>query len=192
MPFDLMIALPPHTLIPNLEFASPLFVTATRLDQLVYSPNCYIKFSDSTFARSGDRTRNRSKLKSNVLSYIFCEVECHSNSRVLTKVSDHVDGAEALTPNHCSNFAYALVPDVYRDRWRQYMEDWFGGGDTPRNYILSKKFSSHSDFTGAVVFLILVTPQLLKNQRSDSVAFHLSQFSSTYHTWFRRADRHFK
>ena len=33
----------------NLELAPPHSVTATRLDQLVYSPNCYIQIFHSTF-----------------------------------------------------------------------------------------------------------------------------------------------
>ena len=40
MPFDLMIVLPPDK---NLELASPQSLPATRLDKLVYSPNCYIQ-----------------------------------------------------------------------------------------------------------------------------------------------------
>ena len=44
MPFDLMIVLPPTDTNPkNLELAPPQSVTTTRLDQLVYSPNCYIQ-----------------------------------------------------------------------------------------------------------------------------------------------------
>ena len=44
MPFDLMIVLPPTDTNPkNLELAPPQSVTATRLDQLVYSPNYYIQ-----------------------------------------------------------------------------------------------------------------------------------------------------
>ena len=43
MPFDLIIVLPPDINPKNLELASPQAVTATRLYQLVYSPNCYIK-----------------------------------------------------------------------------------------------------------------------------------------------------
>ena len=51
----------------NLELASSQSVTATRLDQLVYSQNCYIQIFWLNFSRTGDRTRNRSKLKSNAL-----------------------------------------------------------------------------------------------------------------------------
>ena len=36
-------AAPKYTNPRNLELASPQSVTATRLDQLVYSPNCYIQ-----------------------------------------------------------------------------------------------------------------------------------------------------
>ena len=39
----------------NLELAPPQSVTATRLDQLVYSPNYYIQiFQTQLFARSED------------------------------------------------------------------------------------------------------------------------------------------
>ena len=38
----------------NLELAPPQSVTATRLDQLVYSPNYYIQIFQTTFARSED------------------------------------------------------------------------------------------------------------------------------------------
>ena len=45
----------------NIELTPPQSVTATRLDQLVYSPNCYIQiFRLNFFARSEDRTPNRS------------------------------------------------------------------------------------------------------------------------------------
>ena len=57
MPFDRMIVLSPDTNPKNLEFTSPQAVTATRLDQSVYSPNCYIQIFTQLF------TRNRSKLK---------------------------------------------------------------------------------------------------------------------------------
>ena len=53
-------AAPTNTNPKNLALAPPQIVTATRLDQLVYSPNCYIQIFHSTFTRSGDRTPNRS------------------------------------------------------------------------------------------------------------------------------------
>ena len=43
MPLDLMTVLPPDTNPKKLEVESHQSVTATRLDQLVYSPNCYIQ-----------------------------------------------------------------------------------------------------------------------------------------------------
>ena len=40
----------PNNISTNLEFASPQSVmAATRLDHLVYIPNCYFRFSDTTF-----------------------------------------------------------------------------------------------------------------------------------------------
>ena len=51
----------------NLKLAPPQSVTATRLDQLVYSPNCYIPIFTQLFTRSGAQTPNRSKLKYNAL-----------------------------------------------------------------------------------------------------------------------------
>ena len=54
-------AAPTDTNPKNLELAHAQSVTATRLDQLVYSPNCYIQiFQTQLFARSEDRTPNRS------------------------------------------------------------------------------------------------------------------------------------
>ena len=64
-------AAPTDTNPKNLELAPPQSVTATRLDQLVYSPNCYIQFfSDSTFlpAVRIESPTARSKLKSNALT----------------------------------------------------------------------------------------------------------------------------
>ena len=55
----------------NLELAPPQSVTATRLDQFVYSSNCYIQiFSDSTClpAVRIEPPTDRSKLKSNALT----------------------------------------------------------------------------------------------------------------------------
>ena len=61
-------AAPTDTNPKNLELAPPQSITATRLDQLVYSPNCYIQiFQTQLFTRSENRTPNRSKLKSNAL-----------------------------------------------------------------------------------------------------------------------------
>ena len=56
MPFDRMIVLPPTDTNPkNLELAPPQSVTATRLDQLVYSPNYYIQiFQTQPFTHSED------------------------------------------------------------------------------------------------------------------------------------------
>ena len=52
-------AAPTDTNPKNLEFAPPQSVTATRLDQLVYSPNYYIQiFQTQLFARSEDWTLN--------------------------------------------------------------------------------------------------------------------------------------
>ena len=75
------------------------------------------------------------RLTDEVLCTLFCEVECQINGRPLTKVSDQVDDAVALTPNHLlllrSNLAFAmgksLLNDVYRARWRQvqYLADLF-------------------------------------------------------------------
>ena len=54
-------AAPTDTNPKNLELAPPQSVTATRLDQLVYSPNCYIQiFQTQLFACSEDQTPNRS------------------------------------------------------------------------------------------------------------------------------------
>ena len=51
--FDLMIALP-HNNSKNLELESPQCVAATVLDQLDYTPNCYIQlFSDTTLLKVG-------------------------------------------------------------------------------------------------------------------------------------------
>ena len=50
------ICCPTDTNHKNLELAPPQYVMPTRLDQLVYSMNCYIQIS---------RTPNRLKLKSN-------------------------------------------------------------------------------------------------------------------------------
>ena len=48
-------AAPTDTNPKNLELAPPQSITATRLDQLVYSPNYYIKiFRLHLFARSED------------------------------------------------------------------------------------------------------------------------------------------
>ena len=53
MPFDR--AAPTDTNPKNLELAPPQSITATRLDQLVYSPNYYIQiFQTQLFARSED------------------------------------------------------------------------------------------------------------------------------------------
>ena len=52
-------AAPTNTNPKNLELAPPQSVTATRLDQLVYSPNYYIQiFQTQPFARSEDWTLN--------------------------------------------------------------------------------------------------------------------------------------
>ena len=52
-------AAPTYTNPKILELAPPQSVTATRLDQLVYSPNCYIKiFQTQLFTRSENRTPN--------------------------------------------------------------------------------------------------------------------------------------
>ena len=52
-------AAPTDTNPKNLELAPPQSVTATRLDQLVYSPNYYIQiFPTQPFARSEDWTLN--------------------------------------------------------------------------------------------------------------------------------------
>ena len=57
MPFDR--AAPTDTNPKNLELAPPQSITATRLDQLVYSPNYYIQiFQTQPFARSEDWTLN--------------------------------------------------------------------------------------------------------------------------------------
>ena len=53
-------AAPTDTNPKNLELASPQSVTATRLDQLVNSPNCYIQLFTQLLTRSEDRTPNRS------------------------------------------------------------------------------------------------------------------------------------
>ena len=67
------------------------------------------------------------RMTDEVLCTLFCEVQCQINGRPLTKVSDQVDDAKALTPNHLlllrSNLAFAmgksLLNDVYRAIWRQ-------------------------------------------------------------------------
>ena len=52
-------AAPTDTNPKNLELAPPQSITATRLDQLVYSPNYYIQiFQTQPFARSEDWTLN--------------------------------------------------------------------------------------------------------------------------------------
>ena len=55
MPFDRMIVLPTQTLIPRIS-NYPQSITATRLDQLVYSPNYYIQIRLKIIARSEKRT----------------------------------------------------------------------------------------------------------------------------------------
>ena len=52
-------AAPTNTNPKNLEWAPPQSVTATRLDQLIYSPNCCIQiFKMKLFTRSEDQTPN--------------------------------------------------------------------------------------------------------------------------------------
>ena len=71
MPFDLMIVLPPtDTNAKNLELAPPQSVTATRLDQLVYSPNYYIQIFRLNILPPVriEPSTARSKLKSNALN----------------------------------------------------------------------------------------------------------------------------
>ena len=64
-------AAPTDTNPKNHELAPPQSVTATRLDHLVYSPNCYIQIFALLVTRSEARTPNRSNLKSNApLSYV--------------------------------------------------------------------------------------------------------------------------
>ena len=54
-------AAPTDTNPKNLELAPPQSITATRLDQLVYSPNYYIQiFRFNLFVRSEDLIFNRS------------------------------------------------------------------------------------------------------------------------------------
>ena len=67
-------AAPTDTNPKNLELATPQSVTNTRLDQLVYSPNCYIQ--TQLFTRSEDRTPNRS-LKVEVQRAIDCAIELY-------------------------------------------------------------------------------------------------------------------
>ena len=69
MPFDLLIVLPP-TDPRNLELAPPQSVTATRLDQLVYSPNYYIQIFRLNLCPTVriEPSTARSKLKSNALT----------------------------------------------------------------------------------------------------------------------------
>ena len=53
-------AAPTDTIPKNLELAPPQSITATRLDQIVYSPNYYIQiFQTQSIARSEDWTLNR-------------------------------------------------------------------------------------------------------------------------------------
>ena len=65
--FDLMIVLPPDTNPKNLELASPQSVQATRLDQLVYSPNCYIKIFTQLLPAVGANPQPLEVLKFNTL-----------------------------------------------------------------------------------------------------------------------------
>ena len=68
--------MPPHTNPKNLELAAPQSVTGTRLDQLVYSQNCYIQiFQTQLFTRSEYRTPNCSKLKFNALPIAIYKAE---------------------------------------------------------------------------------------------------------------------
>ena len=50
-------ASPTDTNPKNLELSFPPTVTATRLDQLVYSPNCYVQIFRHNFSLSGARIR---------------------------------------------------------------------------------------------------------------------------------------
>ena len=67
-----------------------------------------------------------SRLNDESLETLFCEVEMILNSRPLTKVSDDVNDASPLTPNHllllreCPSVAPGKFDqaDVYRRRWR--------------------------------------------------------------------------
>ena len=75
------------------------------------------------------------RLTDEVFCTLFYHVECQINGLPLNKVSDHVDDAAALIPNHllllCSKFAFAmkksLLNYVHRARWRQvqYLADLF-------------------------------------------------------------------
>ena len=69
-------AAPTDTNPKNLELAPPQSITATRLDQSVYSPNCYIKIFHSTFfpAVRIEPPTARSKLKSNALTDFAIEL----------------------------------------------------------------------------------------------------------------------
>ena len=68
-------AAPTDTNPKNIEFAPPQSVTATKLEQLVYSPNCYIQiFKTQLFTHSEDRTPNRT-LEGKVQCAIDCTIE---------------------------------------------------------------------------------------------------------------------
>jgi hypothetical protein len=70
-----------------------------------------------------------------VLSTLFCEVEAIVNGRPITKVSDNIEDATALTPNHLLLLREGprmplgkFVPqDAYKQKWRQvqYLADVF-------------------------------------------------------------------
>ena len=75
------------------------------------------------------------RLSDEMLDTLFCEVESIVNSRPITKVSDSIDDAEPLTPNHilllrgCPPVSPGSFSDgdLYRRRWRvvQHLADTF-------------------------------------------------------------------
>ena len=73
-------AAPTDTNPKNLELAPPQSVTATRLDQLVYSPNRYIQHFSLNFLRAVriEPPTARSRLKSNALPIALYTV-CNSS-----------------------------------------------------------------------------------------------------------------
>ena len=89
MPFDLMIVLPPDTNPKNLELAPSQSIMATRLDQLVYSPNYYIQIFRLNLwpAVRIEPSTARSKLKSNVLT--DCAMGAMLNSEITSLIQTH-------------------------------------------------------------------------------------------------------
>ena len=77
-----------------------------------------------------DVAGNQDRLSDEGLETLFCEIESMVNSRPIMKVSDNVQDASALTPNHLLLLSDvpSLPPGrftenyVYKQRWRQVQQ----------------------------------------------------------------------